>query len=129
MQKKQLVSTLVSICFGSPWLKHTMKTNCMKLQTVDPVICSNLILSRGSGASFITIFCAWFLKKNVNWSNFIVWLLRLFEISGNMCIVIVCYPNCDVINLMLTFTFLSSRFSTWTKSEQKLKYLKNEKSF
>ena len=31
-----MVSTLVSICFTSPRLGHTIKTNCMKLQTVDP---------------------------------------------------------------------------------------------
>ena len=29
-----MVSTLVSTCFGSPHLRHTIKTN-MELQTVD----------------------------------------------------------------------------------------------
>ena len=43
MKSKQVVDTLFSICFGSPWLGHTIKTKCMKLQTVDSEICSILI--------------------------------------------------------------------------------------
>ena len=30
--------------FGSPRLGHTIKANCIKLQTVDPEICSILLL-------------------------------------------------------------------------------------
>ena len=32
-------STLVSICLYSPQPGHTIKTNCMNIQTVDPKIC------------------------------------------------------------------------------------------
>ena len=47
-----------------------------------------------------------------------------------MCIVIVFYPVCDVINLEIYLSFLIKPFSYMTKnSEEKLKYLKNEKSF
>ena len=36
----------------------------------------------------------------VNWPNFIAsWLPWLLEILGNMCIVIRCWPVCDVINV------------------------------
>ena len=35
MRKKQVVSTLVSIYFGSPRLGHRVKSNCIKFQTVD----------------------------------------------------------------------------------------------
>ena len=67
---------------------------------------------------------------SVNWSNFIVSLPLLLEISGNIWITIICYPVDDVIILKLTFTFLSSRFLTWPKtSGQIFKYLKNKKSF
>ena len=38
-----MVITLVSICFDSPRLGHAIKTNCMKLQTVDPELYSILI--------------------------------------------------------------------------------------
>ena len=36
MKKKQVASTLVSVYFGSSRLGHTIKTNCITLQTVDP---------------------------------------------------------------------------------------------
>ena len=47
-----------------------------------------------------------------------------------MCIIIVCYPRCDVrhfgINLIFQIELL---FYMTKKSRQKLKYLENEKSF
>ena len=42
MKREQVFSTLVSISFGSPRLEHATKTNCMKLQTVDPELYSIL---------------------------------------------------------------------------------------
>ena len=36
---KQVVSTFVSIYFGSPRLGHIIKTSCIKFETVDPEIC------------------------------------------------------------------------------------------
>ena len=51
----------------------------------------------------------WFFKKNVlysiNWPNFIVWLPLLFEILVNMCIPIVHFPDCDVIDFEINHTF------------------------
>ena len=38
-----MVSTLVSIYFGSPRLGYTRKTNCIELQIVDPEISSEKI--------------------------------------------------------------------------------------
>ena len=35
---------------------------------------------------------------SINWPNFIVRLPFLLEILGNMCIAIVCFLGCDVIN-------------------------------
>ena len=37
-----MVKTLVSIYFGSLQLEHTLKTNSIKPQAVDPEICSIL---------------------------------------------------------------------------------------
>ena len=38
MKLKQVGSTAVSICFGSPRLGDTIKANCMERQIVDPEI-------------------------------------------------------------------------------------------
>ena len=45
-----------------------------------------------------------------NWPNSIVWLSLLCEILGKKCIVIICYPGCDVKMFF---------FSTWPKSQDK----------
>ena len=67
---------------------------------------------------------------SINWSNFIVWLSLLLEVSGNMCIVIVCYAVCDVINFENYISFLIKPFSFINKrSSRKFEYLKNEKNF
>ena len=57
-------------------------------------------------------------------------LSLLFEISGNMFIVIVCVSVFDIINFEIYLSFLIKWFSYITKkSGQKRKYLQNEKSF
>ena len=67
---------------------------------------------------------------SINWLIFIVWLTLLFEISGNMFMVIICVLFFDIISLILTIAFLSSRFPAWSKrSGQKFKYLNSEKRF
>ena len=35
---------------------------------------------------------------SINWPNFIVCLPLLLEILGNVCIVIICCPACDIIS-------------------------------
>ena len=47
-----------------------------------------------------------------------------FEISGNMFIVIVCYPICDSINLNICHSFLAQTFYYKTKKEALLKKIK-----
>ena len=45
-----------------------------------------------------------------------------------MCIVIVCYPVCDIMHFEIYLSFfIKPFFNTAKSSEQKLKYLKNEK--
>ena len=66
----------------------------------------------------------------IKWPNLTVWLLLLLEISGNMFIVIVCFPGCHVINFEIYLSFLIKPFSYRSKkSEQKFSYLNNKKSF
>ena len=74
--------------------------------------------------SFVTLY-------SINWPNFIVRLTLLLGILGNMYIIIVCFPGCDVIDFEINLNVPIKPFSHMTnkKSGQKLKYLKNEKSF
>ena len=47
-----------------------------------------------------------------------------------MCIAIVCFPGCDVINFETNFIFLIKQlFWMAKKSRQKSKHLENKKSF
>ena len=47
-----------------------------------------------------------------------------------MCIVIVCFPGCDIINFEINLIFLIKPILNMTKkSRQKLKYLENEKRY
>ena len=65
-----------------------------------------------SGNSFFTKFCERLSKKmflmlySINWPNFIFWLPLFFEILGNKCIAIICYPGCDIINFEINLIFL-----------------------
>ena len=47
---------------------------------------------------------------SINWPNFIVWLPLLLEILSNMCIAIICYPGCDVIDFEINLIFLIEPF-------------------
>ena len=59
------------------------------------------------------------MSYSINCPNFFVWLPLLLEILDIMCIAIVCFPGCDVINFKLTLSFLWSRFSTCPKIQDK----------
>ena len=67
---------------------------------------------------------------SINQPNFMAWLPLLLEILGNMCIAIVCYPGCDVMDFEINLIILIKPFFYMRKkSRQKLRYLENEKSF
>ena len=51
-----------------------------------------------------------FKLLSINWSNFIVWLPLLLEILSNVCVAIVCFPGCRVINLKINLIFLINLF-------------------
>ena len=66
----------------------------------------------------------------VDCPTFIVSLLLLLEILGNMCIVVICFPDCDVITFDTNLIFsIKPSFYMPKKSSQKFKHLENEESF
>ena len=67
----------------------------------------------------------------INWPNFIVWLLLLREVLTNMCIAIVSFRGCDVINFEINLIFLIKPYlSTWPKSQDKnLNILRTKRAF
>ena len=64
------------------------------------------------------------------WPNFIAWLPLPLEIFGNIFILVICCPVCEVINFVINFSFvIKPLFCITKKSKQKCKYLKSGKSF
>ena len=66
---------------------------------------------------------------SIKWPNFIVWLPLLLEILGNMCIIIVCWPGCDVINSKINLIFLINLFLYRTKKVKNLNILRMKRAF
>ena len=66
---------------------------------------------RGLGLVFLPYFLHDFWRKfflllcPFTWPNFNVLLPLLREILGNMCIVIFCWPGCDVIKFKINLSF------------------------
>ena len=50
------------------------------------------------------------MLSSINWPNLIVWLPLLLEILCNVCIAIVCYPGCDVMDFKINLIFLIEPF-------------------
>ena len=50
------------------------------------------------------------MLDSVNWSNIIAWLPLLLRILVNLCVVIVCFPGCDVINFEINLIPLIKLF-------------------
>ena len=59
---------------------------------------------------FAETWSQWLFLYSINWPNYIVWFSLLTEILDNMCIVIVCFPGCDVLKIEINFTFLIKPF-------------------
>ena len=70
-----------------------------------------------------------FMLYPISWPNFIVWLPLRLEAFGNMCIVNIYFPVCDVIKFKVNLSYQAIFLSDQKSREQKFKYLKNEKSF
>ena len=94
------------------------------------------ILEKGLGIVCPPHFVCDFSRKmflmlySINWPNFIALLPLYLEILINICIAIVYYPGCQVIDFEINLLFLIKPFSYMTKKlRQKFKDLENEKSF
>ena len=56
---------------------------------------------------------------SIDWPNFIVSLPLLLEVLDNISNTIVCFPGCDLSDFKINLIFYSSRFSTWSKRQDK----------
>ena len=64
----------------------------------------------------------------ITWRNLLILLPLLCEILHNICIAIVCWPGCDVINLEISRIFLTNPFVLHVqKVKTNMLYLENEK--
>ena len=120
-------------CFGSPRLGHSIKTNCMNSDPWSRDVFDFDFLKR---VWFLHhILCMTFQEENFSCHILLIdqipaWLSLILKTSGNMCIAVVCYPVCDVINFAFFLSFLNKSFLDMSINlEQKLKNLKGEKSF
>ena len=67
---------------------------------------------------------------SINWSNFIVWLPLLLEIMDSICVALVVFPVCDVINFKINLIFLIEPIFYMTENpRQKSKFLENKNNF
>ena len=66
--------------------------------------------------------------QSINWLDFAFWLRFLYEILGNMCIIIVYFPVCEVINFEIIF--LSRAFLRGQKCKDKnLNIVRTKRAF
>ena len=71
-----------------------------------------------------------FMLYSINRPNFIVWLPIGLRILGNMCIPVVFYRGCGVINFVINLIFLIKLFFYLIeKSRKTFKYFEYEKGF
>ena len=118
---KNLMQNVVQKLFPDPFLKNQKWVNILKssCRTIAFTLCKAFLRNKKrSGTSLPASFSAWnflhskifMLLYSINWPNFIVWLPLLCEILGNMCIVVACEPDCDVINFEINLIFLIKPF-------------------
>ena len=129
-----MVCSLVSINFASPQLGKQYKQSLSNLRILlYPEICLiSIFLKKELGIVSPPRFVYDFSRKifvklySINWPDFIAWLHLLLEILVNICIAIVFWPCCDVIDFKI---IIRQFFCTTKKSRQKCKYLENENRF
>ena len=122
-RQKQVINTLVLIYFSSSWLRHTIKTNCIKFQTVDPEILEKSPGLVSPHHIFPTPYFPYgfstkvfLILYSINLPNFIVWLLLHFEILGIICIRVICFPVSDTVHLEFDLNFPFKSFFYMTKT-------------
>ena len=120
-----MVSNLVLVYFAKPRLVHTIKANYKNLDCWSRDMLnfdfSRKDLRLASLPHFVYNFWRkmFFMVYSINWANFIVWLSLLREILGNICLVIICCPVYDVINVEINCPFFTKPFFYISKSQEK----------
>ena len=129
IRSKQVVSTLVLICFGRTPFWHTLKPNRLTFQTVDREIWLIFIFyGTAWDKLFRHILRTIFQEKY--FSCYILVTGQILDIFRNICAIIICCTVCDTINFEINNSFLIKTFFYITKkSKQKCKYLMNEQNF
>ena len=129
-----MVSTLVLIYFGRPWIGHTVKINFITFQAFDLEIRSIFILNKVclglvSPPYFLCNFSRniFLMLYSINWPNFTAWLSLFLEILGNMFVVIIRCLVCDIINFEIYYSFLIKPFNK--KVTTKMQISQDKKSF
>ena len=88
---------------------------------------------KNSGIGFVSIFYLWFFKKNPSHvvfyklTKFYCLIAVIFWDIGNMWIVFISFPACDVINFEINL--IKPFFLHNQKSQGKFKYVKNKNNF
>ena len=128
-----MISTLISKCFGSPWTYNKNKfyetSDCWSRDTLNFDF-----LKKGFG--LVSRICVWFFKKNIS-------QILFYQLTKFHCLI--AFTSWDIwqyvyykgllstlwrLNFEVYRNFLTKQFSYMTRnSEQKVKYLKNEKSW
>ena len=94
-----MVCSLVEIYFDSPELAIQWKQKQAEM----------VVEKKGMGIVSPPHFVYDLARKmflmlySINWPNFIIYLSLLLEILSNMCIAIVCFPGCEMINFETKF--------------------------
>ena len=102
-------STLVLIYFARSRLEHIKEQpyNILDCWSRNVLVLDFLLkgLELASPPYFVYDFSRkiFLTSYSINWPNFIAWLPLLLEILGNMFIIVICLPACDVKILKLTF--------------------------
>ena len=99
-----MVSTLVSIYFNSPRLRHTVNFNFLEK-----------VLGVVSPTHSVIDFLRKFFFHILLTDQFYRQPILLHEIVGNMCIEVICFPGCEDVNLEIMLRFLIKPFSYTTK--------------
>ena len=118
----------------STW--HAVKANYINFQIVDPEICTILSFQKRVQKQFFHHISSMTFQEKC-FSCYYILLTDQISLScclvkllGNMCIAIVYFPRCDVINYEINVIFsIRPFFYIIKKSRQKFKYLENEKSY
>ena len=111
-----MVCSLILLYFDSPQISIQQKQMFKTFQYWSRDMLKFEFLDKGLGinspAHFLYDFSTeiFLMLYSINWPKLIICLPLLLEILGNMCIVIVYYPGCDVMDFKINLIFLIEQF-------------------